>query len=179
MKLTPTELDGVVLVETELFEDDRGGFARLWCKQEFLDFGLDFSPVQSNISRNARAGTLRGLHYQEAPYGEAKLMRCTRGSAQVVAVDIRPDSETVGQHIAVILSALDLRALFIPAGFANGFQTLDDDSEVLYLMSQAYVADAATGFRWDSPELAIRWPLAVSALSDRDRDLSPWPGTQS
>lgn len=174
MKFTATDLAGLVLVETELRADDRGGFARLWCAEEFSQAGIDFLPVQSNLSFNRQKGTLRGLHFQEAPFGEAKLMRCTHGSAQVVAVDIREGSETQGQHVSTILSALDHRALYVPIGFANGFQTLENETQVLYLMSQAYVPEAAAGFRWDSPELAIRWPLAVDRLSDRDRDLPIW-----
>ncbi len=174
MILTSTDLPGAYLVETELHRDDRGAFARLWCEQEFEAAGVSFHPVQSNLSVNLRRGTLRGLHYQEAPFSEAKLMRCLRGSAQVTFVDLRDGSETLGQHSSVILSALDLRALLIPEGFANGFQTLEDDTEIHYLMSQTYVAEAAAGYRWDSPELGIRWPLPVSAMSERDKELPPW-----
>ncbi len=171
MIFSPTPLAGACVVELEPVADDRGFFARAFCREEFEAHGLNPQLAQSNISFNRRRGTLRGLHYQAAPYAEAKLVRCTQGAIWDVIVDLRPDSPSYKRWHAVELSAGNRRALYVPEGFAQGFQTLADDSEVLYLMSQFYRPDAARGVRWDDPALGIAWPIADPQLSDRDRSL--------
>jgi dTDP-4-dehydrorhamnose 3,5-epimerase len=168
---TPTPLAGAWLVELEPIADDRGFFARSFCREEFEARGLDPRIAQTNISFNRRRGTLRGLHYQAAPYAEAKLVRCTQGAIWDAIVDLRPESPTYKRWHGVELSAASRRALYVPEGFAQGFQTLADNSEVLYLMSQFYRPDAARGLRWDDPALGIAWPIADPQLSDRDRGL--------
>ena len=173
MRFVATELRGVVVVELEEHVDERGSFARTWCREEMAAAGLAGDLAQCSISRNPRAGTLRGLHFQRAPHEEAKLVRCTRGAIFDVAVDLRPDSETRGQWVGVELDDRTGRALYIPEGCAHGFQTLVDDTEVAYMISAAYVPEAAAGVRWDDPALAIGWPGAETrTISDRDRG---WP----
>ena len=168
MKFQPTPLGGAYLVEVEQIEDDRGFFARSFCQNEFRALGLDVNITQCNVSFNRKRGTLRGLHYQAAPHEEAKLVRCTAGALWDVIVDLRTGSPTVGQWFAAELSASNRRALYVPAGFAHGFQTLADNSEVLYQMSEFFHAESAKGIRWNDPFLSIAWPLAVSAISLRD-----------
>lgn len=168
MRFTPTALEGLVVVEIERREDPRGFFARSWCAEEFARAGLDPRVAQCNVSFNEKPGTLRGMHWQADPHGEAKLVRCTAGAIYDVAVDIRPDSPTFRQWLGFELSAANHRALFIPMGFAHGFQALEPASEVFYQMSVAYVADAARGARWNDPAFAIRWPLADPIVSERD-----------
>jgi len=158
-------------VELEQLGDDRGFFARSFCREEFEAHGLDPQIAQCNISFNARRGTLRGMHYQAVPHAEAKLVRCTQGAIWDVIVDLRRDSPSFKRWHAVELSAANRRALYVPEGFAQGFQTLADDSEVLYLMSQFYRPDAARGVRWDDPAFGIEWPIADPQLSVRDRGL--------
>jgi dTDP-4-dehydrorhamnose 3,5-epimerase len=152
MKLVPTPLDGVLLVEQERLGDERGFFARTYDVAEMAPI------VQMSTSFNVRAGTLRGLHFQREPHGESKLVRCTRGAIFDVAVDLRPGSPTLHEWFGVELSAGNGRALLIAPGFAHGFQTLADDSEVLYAMDAPYVGEAASGVRWDDPAFAIDWP---------------------
>ena len=149
--------------------DERGFFARSYCAQEFSSHGLESRIVQCNISFNRRAGTLRGLHYQAEPHREAKLVRCTMGAIYDVIVDIRPESPTYLQWFALDLNADNRCMLFVPPGFAHGFQTLRDGSEVFYQMSEFYHPGSARGLRWDDPRLAIRWPLPEPILSERDR----------
>ena len=172
MRLSETRLAGLYLLELDLIEDDRGAFARSFCSKEFEDAGLEFAVVQANISFNRFAGTLRGMHLQREPHAEAKIVRCTRGALFDVAVDLRPDSDTCCQWYGTELNADNRRALLIPEGFAHGFQTLADDTEVHYLMSEAYVAESATGVRFDDPAFGIEWPLDVAAISDKDMN---WP----
>lgn len=172
MKFTPTTLPGVYLIDLDPIADERGFFARSWCHDEFAAHGLDSQLAQCNISFNQRKGTLRGLHFQAAPHGEAKLVRSTRGAIYDVAVDLRPDSPTYLRHYGVELSGENRRALFIPEGLAHGFQTLTDDSEVFYQMSRAYVPGAGRGVRWDDPAFAISWPDDERIISERDRT---WP----
>jgi dTDP-4-dehydrorhamnose 3,5-epimerase len=169
LKFLPTPLAGAYLVELEQLEDERGFFARSFCQNEFHALGLDTVVAQCNVSFNRRRGTLRGLHYQAAPHAEAKLVRCTRGAVWDVIVDLRKDSLTVRQWHAAELTADNRRALYIPAGFAHGFQTLADDSEVLYQMSEFYHPESARGVRWDDRTLAIRWPIKDAVISPRDR----------
>jgi dTDP-4-dehydrorhamnose 3,5-epimerase len=166
-----TPLEGAVLIELEPLADERGSFARTFAVDEFAAHGLETRVVQCNTSTNLRAGTLRGLHYQVAPRAEAKLVRCVRGAIYDVVVDLRPGSLTYCSWYGAELSASNQRMLFVPVGFAHGFQTLVDDSEVLYQMSEEYSAEHARGVRWDDPAFAIAWPDAdVRTISARDRD---------
>ncbi len=172
MIITPKDIDGVFHLEVEPAGDERGQFARTFCVDELSDAGIDFKILQTNISTNKIAGTLRGMHYQRDPHGEQKIVRCSRGSIFDVAVDIRLGSDTYLQWTSETLSSERMNALYIPAGFAHGFISLTDDCEVTYLMGSAYVADASTGFRWDDPAFAIDWPRAPAIMSDRD---AAWP----
>ena len=169
MIFSETPLPSAYVIEPERLEDARGFFARSWCQREFTARGLTARIVQCDISFNKLKGTLRGLHYQVAPHQEAKVVRCTMGAVYDVIVDLRAESPTFRQHFGVVLSAQDRRMLFVPEGFANGFQTLEDDSEVLYLMSEFYSPEHAAGVRWNDGALAIKWPLPPSVMSERDR----------
>jgi dTDP-4-dehydrorhamnose 3,5-epimerase len=164
-----TPLAGVVVVEPELIHDERGWFARTFASEDFEAAGLESAVIHCNVSFNARAGTLRGMHYQSRPYGECKLVRCTRGAIYDVALDLRRDSTTYLQWHAVELTAENRLALYIPHGIAHGFQTLTDEVEVYYQMSAPYVPAAARGVRWDDPTFSITWPDADRIISDRDR----------
>ena len=168
MKFYETDLSGAWLVEPERFDDERGFFARTWCHQEFADRGLNPALVQCNVSFNNRSGTLRGMHYQTAPWEEAKLVRCTAGSIHDVIIDLRLDSPTYLQSAGFELTQENRLALYVPEGFAHGFQTLRDKSEVFYQMSETYHGDCAAGVRWNDPAFAISWPLPVSVISVRD-----------
>jgi dTDP-4-dehydrorhamnose 3,5-epimerase len=164
-----TALAGVWLILPERRVDERGAFARTWCDAEAAEHGICVRWVQANVSSNIAAGTLRGLHFQAATHPEPKLVRCSRGAIFDVAVDLRADSGTFGRHASATLSAAYGEALFIPAGFAHGFQTLTDDAEVSYLMGGMYHAAASRGVRWDDPELGVAWPAAERrTISDRD-----------
>lgn len=166
----PQPLAGLFLIEWTPLRDERGFFARSWCRREFAAQGIPCDFVQSNISFNKSAHTLRGLHFQEAPHEEAKLVSCIQGSIFDVVVDLRPDSPTFGQWLGFELSWTQLRALYIPGGFAHGFQTLEDASTLHYQMSSYYVASAQGGLLWNDPKLQIAWPHPDKAiLSDRDR----------
>lgn len=171
MRFIETPLRGAWVVELEQISDERGWFARSFDADEFEAHGLDPTVVQCNLSFNARAGTLRGLHYQAEPDGESKLVRCVRGAIVDVAVDLRPDSPTYCGWHGVQLSEENRLAYYIPAGLAHGFQTLTDDCEVLYQMGHRYVPEAARGVRFDDPAFAIQWPPAPGTriVSDRDR----------
>jgi dTDP-4-dehydrorhamnose 3,5-epimerase len=175
---TATTLKEAWLIEPERREDDRGFFARTWCETEFAAHGLEGRWVQSSVSVNRKKGTLRGLHYQRAPYEEVKLVRCTRGSIYDVIVDLRPDSPDFKRHLAVVLTAADGRALYVPKGFAHGFQTLENDTEVLYCMSQVYVPAAAAGVRWDDRAFGIMWPEGTRTMSERDRGYPDFAGAE-
>lgn len=164
-----TNLDGVVEVYLEPKIDERGFFARSWCRQEFEQEGLNPSLVQCSISFNSKKGTLRGLHYQIDRYAETKLVRCTRGAIYDVAVDMRPQSATFMQWVGSELTATNRRALHIPEGCAHGFLTLEDETEVFYQISEFYRPEAARGVRWNDPAFAIVWPETVEVISDRDR----------
>jgi dTDP-4-dehydrorhamnose 3,5-epimerase len=158
VKLVPTPLPDAHVVELEPIGDERGWFARTFDAAAFEGLGLDARVSQCNASFNARAGTLRGMHFQAEPHGEAKLVRCTRGAIYDVIVDLRPGSEAYCRWFGIELSAGGTASLFVPAGFAHGFQTLADDAEVHYQMSSHYVPDAARGVRWDDPAFGIEWP---------------------
>lgn len=164
----PTELAGVVVVDLERREDERGFFARSFCQREFEEHHLDPCVAQCNVSFSLRRGTLRGMHWQAAPHGEAKLVRVTRGAVWDVIVDLRPASSTYRQWLGVELSAETRRALYVPDGFAHGFQTLVPETEVFYQMSTPYVPDAQRGFRWNDPAFGIEWPIDPPFLSERD-----------
>jgi dTDP-4-dehydrorhamnose 3,5-epimerase len=164
-----TRLKGAFVIEPEPRHDERGFFARTWCQREFAAAGLSPQWVQCNISFNTQLGTLRGMHYQAAPYEEAKLVRCTMGAIYDVIIDLRAESPTFRQWLAVELSAENRRMLFIPQGFAHGFQTLAADTEVFYQMSQFYVPEYARGVRWDDPAFKVSWPAEQRIISERDR----------
>ena len=168
MRIHSTGLAGLCLIDVDKHEDERGYFARTFCAEEFAAYGLVTSFPQCNTSFNRRRGTLRGLHYQAEPFPEAKLVRCTRGAIFDVAVDLRPDSPTRCQWFGATLSADNAHMLYIPAGFAHGFQTLEDGSELFYQMGESYRGDLARGVRWNDPAFAIEWPIAFPTLSPRD-----------
>jgi dTDP-4-dehydrorhamnose 3,5-epimerase len=168
MRFTTTDIPGVLVVDVEAHADDRGSFARLHCPDEFAAAGAPFVPAQTSLSRNPRPHTLRGLHYQPAPHGETKLVRCLRGRIFDVAVDLRPDSPAYRRWTGQALSAANLRALLIPEGVAHGFLTLEPDSDVLYQISPRFAPGHEAGVRWDDPAFAIRWPAAPSLISPRD-----------
>lgn len=164
-----TKLPGVFVVEAETKADQRGLFARTYCREEFAAQGLCVDWVQCNVSFNTRIGTLRGMHWQAAPNEEMKLVRCTAGAAFDVIADLRPDSPTYRKWIAVEITAANRRAVYIPAGCAHGFQTLADDTELFYQMSAFYVPEAARGARWNDPALGIEWPACENrVISERD-----------
>lgn len=167
-----TKLQGAYLIQLKELVDDRGFFARTWCQREFDEMGLVARIVQSNMSFNHKKGTLRGMHYQVSPYEETKLIRCTRGAIYDVIVDLRADSPTYCQWIGAELAADNRHMLFVPEGFAHGFQTLKDDTEVTYQVSQFYTPGAERGARYDDTAFGIDWPIPVSAISDKDKG---WP----
>ena len=164
-----TKLPGVFEIHIEAKPDERGFFARTWCQQEFETQGLNGRMVQSSLSFNSRKGTLRGMHYQVAPYEEAKLIRCTRGAIYDVVVDLRPQSRTFKDWIAAVLTAEKRNMVYVPRGCAHGFLTLEDSSEVNYQMSEFWNAESARGVRWDDPVFRIEWPAKVEVISERDR----------
>ena len=179
MKFLPTDLQGAWLIEIEPHVDERGFFARTFCEDEFRSRGLQSRFVQSNVSFNHTAGTLRGMHYQVSPHEETKLVRCSRGAIFDVIVDLRNQSATQGQSYGVRLTADNHRMLYVPKGFAHGFQTLLPDTEVCYQMGDVYVPDASRGFRYDDPAVDIRWPLEVACISDRDLQWPSWADKES
>jgi dTDP-4-dehydrorhamnose 3,5-epimerase len=169
----PAPLDGAYVIDVERHGDERGFLARTFCEQEFAEHGAPMRVVQISTIHSRRRHTLRGLHYQEAPHAEVKLVRCTRGSIFLVMVDLRPDSPTRNEWLGTELTSASERLAYVPEGFAQGYQTLEDDTEVLYQMSHHYVPEAARGVRWDDPAFGIEWPVAEErVISDRDRS---WP----
>lgn len=174
MIFTETKLKGAYIVEIKPLEDERGFFARSFCQQEFASLGLKVNVKQCNISYNKKRGTLRGMHFQQLPAAEAKLVRCTRGKIYDVIVDLRPKSPTYCQWVAVELSETNYRALYVPEEFAHGFQTLEDDSEVSYHMFEFYSPEHASGVRWDDPAFGITWPLLNPTISERDKAYAPY-----
>ena len=170
MKFTPAGLRDAYVIEPELILDERGFFARSFCREEFERHGLNPNLLQCNISFNEKRGTLRGLHYQHVPYAEAKLVRCTMGAIYDVILDLRPHSATFKQWTAVELTAKNRLMLYIPEGFAHGFQTLADDTEVFYQMSAVYQPDAACGIRWNDQAFAITWPIKPLIISAKDKN---------
>jgi dTDP-4-dehydrorhamnose 3,5-epimerase len=171
MTFVETRLPGVLIVAPERHEDERGFFARSSCRREFGERGLNTALTQCNISYTKARGTVRGMHYQSAPWREAKLVRCTRGAIHDVVLDVRPHAPTYGQWVAVALTAEDRRMVYVPEGMAHGFQTMIDDTEVLYQMSEAYQPGAQRGVRWNDPACAIEWPISPAVVSARDAAL--------
>jgi len=176
MKFIKTDLQDAYLVNIERMEDERGFFARTWCTREFQDHGLASSLVQCSISFNHKKGTLRGMHFQVSPHEETKLVRVTAGSVFDVIVDMRLSSKTYLQHFGVELSAENRTMLYIPKGFAHGFLTLQDNSEIFYQMSEFFVPEASRGIRWNDSALDIHWPEPVRVISKRDEN---WPDFHS
>ena len=168
MIFTNTKLGGALVVEIEELKDSRGGFGRTWCKREFTSRGLNGDLVQCSLSVSYKRGTLRGMHYQSGPFEETKLVRCTSGAIYDVIIDLREDSPTFAQWFATELTAANHRMLYVPEGFAHGFQTLADNTEVFYQMSEFYDAESARGVRWDDPAFRIEWPAADRIISPRD-----------
>jgi dTDP-4-dehydrorhamnose 3,5-epimerase len=171
MKFSRTAIEGALLIEPERQEDERGFFARVYCEREFAEHGLETRYPQCSVSFNLARGTVRGLHYQAAPHQEAKIVRCTAGAIYDVVADLRRGSRSYGQWAGVELSAASRRMLYVPAGCAHGFQTLEDNCEVFYQISTEHEPAGFRGVRYDAPALAIQWPLPVSVISERDRAL--------
>ena len=172
MRFYESELEGACVIELDKLEDDRGFFARTWCQKEMEEHGLAARVAQANVSFNARAGTLRGMHYQVAPYEETKLIRCTRGALYDVIVDLRRGSPTYKHWMGVELTAKNYKMLYVPAHFAHGFVTLEDDTEATYFVSEFYTPDAERGLRWNDPEFGITWPRPAGVISGKDAN---WP----
>ena len=172
MHFTETAVAGVWIIDPSPHRDERGRFMRAWCAREFEEHSLHFVPVQANMGYSVSKGTIRGMHFQVAPALEAKLVRCTRGAAFDVAVDLRPDSVSYGEWAGVELSAENGRMLYVPEHCAHGFQSLEDGTEVLYMTSAFYTPEAVRGVRFDDPVFDIQWPLAATVVSEQDRK---WP----
>lgn len=168
MKFIETPLEGVYLIELEPVHDERGFFARTWCKAEFQKHGLNPNLAQCSLSFNKKKGTLRGMHYQCEPHQEAKLVRCCAGAIYDVVLDLRRGSQTFGKWFVAELSASDQKTLYIPEGCAHGFQSLEDESTVFYQISESYHPESARGVRWNDPLFSINWPIATPILSERD-----------
>ena len=168
MIFTETELKNVYIIEPERLDDYRGFFARTFCTREFNTYGINSKFVQCNISFNIRKGTLRGMHYQSKPHEEAKLVRCTMGAIYDVVIDIRPESNTFREWISIELTSENRKMIYIPEGFAHGFLTLEDNTEVFYQMTEFYAPESSRGVRWNDPAFNIHWPTDVTVISDRD-----------
>lgn len=168
MIFSETKLKGAFVIDVQKLTDDRGFFGRLWCENEMKAHDLETNIVQSNVSLSKNKGTLRGMHFQRSPYQETKLVRCTKGSVYDVIVDLRPESQTFKQWFGVKLSETDHKMIYVPKNFAHGFLTLEDNSEVYYLVTQFYNKDHEAGLRWDDPELNIDWPIMVHEISEKD-----------
>ncbi len=176
MKFAETALAGVFVIDLERVEDERGFFARSFCRREFEFKRLNPNVAQCNISYNRRSGTLRGMHYQTVPHAECKLVRCTRGAIYDVIVDVRPDSPTFRRWVGYELSADNRRMLYIPEGFAHGFVTFQDDTEVFYQMSEFYFPEYQRGFRWNDPAFRIAWPVRPQVISEKDAGYPDFAG---
>ena len=169
-----TALKDAWIIDLNKLTDERGFFARSFCIKEFEDHGIKFPIAQSNVSYNYKKQTLRGMHYQLEPHGEAKLVRCTKGSIHDVIIDVRSDSPTYGKWIGVELSEKNYRMLYVPEGFAHGFITLEDETEVTYQVSEFYTPGAEQGIRWDDPAFSIEWPLEPKVISEKDKSWLPY-----
>jgi dTDP-4-dehydrorhamnose 3,5-epimerase len=172
MRFTQTGLIGAFVIDPDLREDDRGRFFRAWCSKEFAEQGVNFTPVQANMGYSFRKGTVRGMHFQEEPFVEAKLVRCTRGAMFDVVLDLRPESSSYKKWFGVELTSESARMLFVPERCAHGYQTLEDCTEMYYMTSAFYNPSAAAGVRFDDPAFGIQWPLAAAVISEQDR---MWP----
>jgi len=172
MIFSETELAGAYIIQLEKREDERGFFARAWCQNEFGGRGLVTHFVQGNVSVSKRAGTLRGMHYQVAPNEEVKVVRCARGAIWDVIIDFRPGSPTYQEWIGVELTADNYKMLYVPKGFAHGFLSLENDTEVTYLVSEFYSPQSERGVRYNDPQFKIRWPVEIRVISDKDKS---WP----
>jgi dTDP-4-dehydrorhamnose 3,5-epimerase len=172
LKFTETELKNAYIIELNKIEDGRGFFARSWCKREFEEHGLNSNVVQANVSYNKLKGTLRGMHFQSEPYAETKLVRCVRGAIFDVIIDLRPDSATYKKWFGVELTEDNRKMLYVPENFAHGFETLTDDVEVTYQVTQFYMPGHEKGIRWNDPSFRIEWPLVISVISEKDKN---WP----
>lgn len=187
MLFKETKLKGAFVIEMEKLKDERGYFARAWCQREFQRHGLDACLVQCNVSDSIEKGTLRGMHYQDPPYAETKVVRCTRGAIYDVMIDLRPDSPTFLQWIAETLTPDNGKMMYVPKGFGHGFLSLADHSMVFYQVSEFFAADYARGLRWNDPQLNITWPGEVTVISKKDQEwgnfdialLSPLKGLYS
>jgi dTDP-4-dehydrorhamnose 3,5-epimerase len=176
MLFTETEIRGAFILDAEHIADERGFFARSWARDEFEAHGLSPNLAQCNLSYNHRKGTVRGMHWQVAPHAETKLVRCTQGSLYDVVIDLRPDSSTYLRWVGVELTAENRRALYIPEGCGHGFQTLEDATEVFYMITEYYAPAAARGLRWNDPAIKVTWPLDVTVISERDAQYPDWHG---
>jgi len=172
MRFRETAVVGAIMIDPDPHQDNRGRFMRAWCAREFAEHGIDFVPVQANMGFSVQMGTIRGMHFQEAPAPEAKLVRCTRGAMFDIVLDLRPESPSYGKWYGVELSAENARMLYVPEHCAHGYQTLDDYTEMYYMTSEFYTPAAARGLRFDDPAFGIQWPLAPTAVSEQDRS---WP----
>lgn len=164
-----TALQGTFIIEPEIKQDERGFFARTWCADEFVEHGLNPKILQCSVSYNKKKGTLRGMHYQVAPHEEVKLVRCTRGAIFDVVIDLRPASRTYAKHTSVVLTEANHLLLYIPEGCAHGYQTLEDNTEVFYQISQTFHPESARGIQWDDPYFDIPWPEGDRIISPKDR----------
>ncbi len=176
MIFTETPLKGAYIIELERIEDERGFFARSWCAKEFAEHGLNPNLAQCNVSFNKKKGTLRGMHYQAPPHEEAKMLRCTKGSLYDVIVDLRKNSPTFKQWFSVDLTAENRKQFYIPEGFAHGFLTLEDGTEIFYQMTEFYHPESANGIRWNDPAFQIKWPISDWIISENDRKYPDFRG---
>lgn len=169
MKFRPAPIAGAYVIEVERWDDERGFFARTWCRAEFTRLGIDVGMVQASVSHNRLAGTIRGMHFARPPACEGKLVRCERGAIFDVVIDLRPSSQTYLRHFSTVLDDVQRNSLYLPPGLAHGYQTLVDATDVLYMMTEMYRADLADGVRFDDPAFRIVWPRTVSSILERDR----------
>ena len=172
MNFTETKLKGSYVIDLERVTDERGYFARRWCAKEFSSHGLSIAMVQANVGHNIKKGTIRGMHFQTAPYAEVKVVQCSRGALYDVIIDLRDGSPTKGQWVGAELTANNGRMLYVPEGFAHGYQTLEDETDLIYQTSHFYFKEAAKGVRYNDPAFGITWPLPVSVISSGDEK---WP----
>lgn len=175
MRFTATPIDGVFVIDLQPVEDHRGFFARTFCEETFRERGLEHHFAQASVAFSARRGTLRGMHYQRDPHGEAKLVRCTRGSVYDAVIDLRPHSPTFRHSFGVELTADNRRMLYVPRGLAHGYLTLEDETEISYQMSTPYHPEAAAGVRWNDPAFGVRWPIGVTVIAERDATYPDFP----
>ena len=170
MRFIPAKLKDAYIIEPEKIEDERGFFARTWCKEQFESKHLDSDVLQCSLSFNKKKGTIRGMHCQIPPFAETKLVSCTKGRLYDVIIDLRPRSETYLQWMFVELTPENRKSLYIPKGFVHGFQTLEDNTEVFYQITESYSPESARGIRWDDPNFNIDWPEPISVISNRDQE---------